>query len=159
MRKISFGIGERFARKKASPKPIAKKPVSKVPIYTVVVPSLQDGEEGIRIKHQGHLIFEIDTTEFSHCCGAFEMGGIQIYPVEEDYSKKALENALDKALQDLFEINKNGTWKYSFVANLIDNKPCNILKKAFERTNLFSLERKWRNLNSGNEIEMWISNN
>lgn len=111
-------------------------------------------------KNTGKIFgFNIEST--GYCCGLLEIGNIFHYV--EGFDVDILVKELAKVLQKLC---KKGTFiskktgiikKYQFMCNLIDTPACNILKKAIIFSGEFYKVTEFKNLNSGNTIEVWFS--
>lgn len=101
-------------------------------------------------------LFYADLRTLEHCCGVIEIGDITS---STSTFGKPLENALDEAvvavLNKFTQVKRCNT----LVANLVKNRACERLRASFIRTGLFTLVKTFVNTGSGNQIEMWVSNN
>lgn len=92
--------------------------------------------------------FRANIDQLPYCCGVFEIG-------EFNYGGSyAWRNSsvIDTVFRRLLRENK-----YVFIANLINNYECNVVKASFKRTGLFKMVKRFKNPNSGNFIEVWVS--
>lgn len=110
-------------------------------------------------------IFCLKVANSSFCCGVGEIGQICLYEDFEGEQKEIAEKYIDDYLAYLLNLNtksvKKTQYKRAIIANLIplDDKGSKFLKESFIRTEYFTLVKSFKNINSGNLIETWISNN
>jgi hypothetical protein len=120
-------------------------------------------------KDYGDLIFSLEILDMPACCGIDELGNITFH---ENYWDELtpkevgkLKSYVDQSLTYLLHKNTNKRSKLRpkrlFIANLTPDadKGSAFLRESFIRTKLFSLVKSFINKNSGNLIEVWISNN
>ena len=112
-------------------------------------------------------IFYASVSQLPHCCGIDEIGDITVYERDTDYikdNKEEFEQVLDTVLSQLLRRSKTysrGDYirKTIFVCNLIpENEGCILMREAFIRTGYFTLVKSFINSNSGNLVELWVSN-
>ena len=102
-------------------------------------------------------VFDFKITELPHCCGVYEIGGID----SNDETVVSLPNfnkALDAGLLELLKQETMTKGIHTLVANLVNNIHCSALRNSFKRTGLFTLVKTFKNY-SGSTIDMWISRN
>lgn len=117
----------------------------------------------------GDTILSLEILDMPACCGIDELGNISLREnnFNELTSKEVekLKSYVDKCLNYLLHKNTNKRNKLRpkrlFIANLTPDadKGSLFLRESFIRTKLFSLVKSFINKNSGNLIEVWISNN
>lgn len=119
-------------------------------------------------KDYGDLIFSLEILDMPACCGIDELGNITLHQNYSDEltSKEVekLKSYVDQSLTYLLHKNTNKRNKLRpkrlFIANLTPfDRGSAFLRESFIRTKLFSLVKSFINKNSGNLIEVWISNN
>lgn len=112
-------------------------------------------------------IFCSSISSLAYCCGILEIGDIFIRGDRDSHNyieqnKKEFEQALDYALNTMLRLLSNKKFKGRknvFICNLIPvNEGCILLREAFIRTGYFRLIKSFVNKNSGNLVEIWISN-
>lgn len=105
-------------------------------------------------------LFEMQAGTTQHTCGLIELGQIKLNTRTVD---QKLKDTLVKAVQKLVSIHTNdgrtGTKSITIMANLINNSGCNLLREALEKSGLFVKVKSWKNINSGNIIDMYLSTN
>lgn len=138
-------------------KTLVKKMVAAKPSYNI---RCADIDSGISIANEEcKNIFYLSVYGVQACCGASsmaELGAISSSALADD---KAFTTTLDKAMHQLIDTAEDSEGCMALIANLIDNNACNLLKDSFKRTKLFSCVKTFTNMNSGNTIEIWLSNN
>jgi hypothetical protein len=102
-------------------------------------------------------IYSFELEDLRFCCGIYEIGNIRFYGEDRDNRSKDFQNVLDNTVRALILHNRTDRKNYTYIANLIDTEECDIIRKAFIRTQLFSLVKRFKNPNSNNYIEIWMS--
>lgn len=136
-----------------------KKPVFRV--ESDIEDLLEDESATIRIVTVSNhsTAFELRINQAAYCCGMFEIGSLDAAKLTAD-KMKLFTPLLDKALIDMLnEHQSDAEGCVTYVAALIDSYPCSILREAFIRTKSFTKVKEYKNFQSGNKIEMWVSNN
>lgn len=120
-------------------------------------PNIRGDKFEIEDTENTYTMFDFKIDELPHCCGVYEIGNIDL----NDATVVSLPN-FNKALDaGLLELLKQETMKkgiHTFVANLVNNPACNVLRNSFKRTGLFTCVKTFKNY-SGSTIDMWISRN
>lgn len=145
----------RQAAVEAKPIKVKKEPKR---AYTYIV---DDGE--IRIAIDAEVVFSFVLEGQPGCCGIEEWHTINFYPtkkasIEHEEFQKVLDRAIKEALAEVTNTENNRC--KTIIANLImQSEGCRTLKESFERTGDFIMAREFVNDNTGNKIEIWLSNN
>jgi len=103
-----------------------------------------DNELGLST-NGGSSIFDATVTVLEYCCAIRELGDISCK------NHPALATFINA-----FGNSKKGI---TFMMNLNNNASCTIMKKVLRTCDNWTLVKSFKNSNSGNPIEIWMSNN
>jgi len=109
-------------------------------------------------KHYPKFELSFDVEQDSYCCGLFSLGNFCIDDDESDFTSKQISDLIKKGFKTLVDQYKKGKQEFTFVMTLVNNNACNYIRKAFEDEKVFTLVKSFKNLNSGNNNDLYISN-
>lgn len=102
--------------------------------------------------------FGLSISEDDNCCGLYSLGGFQIHRDTLNIPEKEKVELVKEAFKRLVEKCKYKDMEFTLFLTLIKGKTCNYVKEALKDGSLFTLVKTFKNKNSGNTNDLYISN-
>ena len=102
--------------------------------------------------------FGLSISEDDNCCGLYSLGDFSIHRDSTNIPEKEKIELVKEAFSRLIEKSKNGNGEFTLFLTLIKSKPCSYVKEALKDGSLFTLVKTFKNKNSGNTNDLYVSN-
>lgn len=156
---------------------IRKAPVSKITVNKVVkrvakpapewkkdvqsVNDLRDDDEiyAEAVKGTAKVVFSAAVEDFPYSCSSRDLGNFEVHISKADIGNKILKEIIRESLENLIVLNTGAGSCRTIMFTLNGNAHCKMVKEAIQGTDMFTLVKTFKNMNSGNTIELYVNNN
>lgn len=165
-------VKKKAAKKKVAVKPVMKKVVPKpIPKYEtdvdldedslnikvrLVKGNEDDDDSGWGDDEEAEFSMTCDATPY--CCGLSELGSFTLVECDE-VPREELVKAVRKGFHDFMARKTEGKQCETVLFTLVDSDDCDFVREVLEGTTLFTLVKTFRNKNSRNVNDLYVSNN
>lgn len=102
--------------------------------------------------------FSVDVRQDEFCCGMFTLGGFNINQSTAGIPETNKVEAVKELFGKMVEAVKIDNQEITLILTLIDNAPCNLIKKAFADGRMFTKVKTFKNINSSKFNDLYVSN-